>query len=253
MSKSSVVKVFGGIGLAAVVTLGASACSSTKANSNAGPTVAQAEHTYEMQHFAQVYRGIFHFGATLPTSAAVFEEEMAPGAPGDYDSKFGGMGIQPIPADEHDAFMAFGLKEASKSVAAQQADLNAILGISDQPASSQPPAPTPSPSNPASAPSTPAPAAAPAPSQAYTDLQGNWSGTGISFSLVPDPNNPAALDLANNGYQGSGVPSANQLVMSGSDGGTVITFSYDLAQNRNTMTATADGLGAAGHEQVTRS
>jgi hypothetical protein len=191
---------------------------------------------------------------TLPfASPAQFETYMSAG-PGETNLETGLPGVVhgiALGTQEHADFMTYALHEASKTPGAQRADWASYgFGAGSLWSGSGDSSSTPAPAS-----SPPAPQTSPAPSQAYTDLQGNWSGTGISFSLVPDSSNPAALDLANNGYQASGVPGPNELVLSGTqsggDPGVILTLTYNLAQSPNTMTASDDG-GDLGTVQVSR-
>jgi hypothetical protein len=97
---------------------------------------------------------------------------------------------------------------------------------------------------------TPAPAvAASSASQAYTALQGQWTGTGFNATVSPDPNQPGAL-TTNMG--GRGVPGANQIMFTGVQAGSgSLEFTYDFAANPNTITVNLMGDGILQATRVT--
>jgi hypothetical protein len=167
-SRNTTVKILGGIGLAALVTLGAAACGSSHSSTSSVQSAAQVDqqiqNSAEMKQITRLYWMMANDG-TLPFSSAdQFESYMGSG-PGEGNLETGMLGVAHgiLPGtQEHDDFMNYALKEASKSAAAQKADWASYgFGVgnlwSNSGGSSSTPAPAPAP---ASAPATDATATA---------------------------------------------------------------------------------------------
>jgi hypothetical protein len=202
MIKSTVVKVFGGLGLAAAVTLGAAACGSSHSSTSqsAIPTAAQADqqiqNSAETNQIHRLYWMMANDG-TLPFSSAdQFESYMGSG-PGEGNLENGMLGVAHgiLPGtQEHDHFMNYALKEASKNAAAQKADWASYgFGVGSlwtNSGGSSTPAPAPAP---ASAPATDATATALA--NAANSEQGPSTEVTVTKYAISSDGNYAAAEL----------------------------------------------------------